>query len=469
IYNSTWGTGNKYILFQADANGNVTESNEANNLAFAAITINPDAVKAPGVTKFNQTGNTDIDALLSSYSYKWDTSVSNAVITYSFLGSAGAANYKSATNITEIVTVSEVNDAIKTNVRNILKNLESFINVTFKEVADTATSYGVLRYMFASETSDYYAHAYNPSANLWIGGGDVHFNPFYENDALNKFSGGIGSYGYGTIIHESLHALGLKHPGNYNGNGTGQGPFLSGLVDNNTNSIMTYNDIGSNNTSPMAYDVRALQYLYGAKDNNSSNTTYSFSQVYGYNLGAQIFGSNNTSLKQTIWDNGGIDTLDLAGLSATQSYYLDLRENGILTTSTAINSTSYIARGEGGSYKTSTFGTTIAYGTIIENLVNSRGNDTILANSANNVFQGYSFGTNTGNDVYELTSSSDILELSSYSLSNLSTSIFGSDLKVTLGSYGSITVKNYYVSNNLMKFKVGNSYYRYISNTWQLA
>ncbi|MEH2196767.1 CARDB domain-containing protein, partial [Nostoc sp.] len=39
IYNSTWGTGNKYILFQADANGNVTESNEANNLAFAAINI----------------------------------------------------------------------------------------------------------------------------------------------------------------------------------------------------------------------------------------------------------------------------------------------------------------------------------------------------------------------------------------------------------------------------------------------
>ncbi|MEH2111915.1 CARDB domain-containing protein [Nostoc sp.] len=39
IYNSTWGTGNKYILFQADANGNVAESNELNNLAFAAINI----------------------------------------------------------------------------------------------------------------------------------------------------------------------------------------------------------------------------------------------------------------------------------------------------------------------------------------------------------------------------------------------------------------------------------------------
>lgn len=39
----------------------------------------------------------------------------------------------------------------------------------------------------------------------------------------------------------------------------------------------------------MPYDIRALQYLYGAKDNNSSNTTYSFSQVYAYNLGGQFF------------------------------------------------------------------------------------------------------------------------------------------------------------------------------------
>jgi hypothetical protein len=30
-----------------------------------------------------------------------------------------------------------------------------------------------------------------------------------------------------SLIHETFHALGLKHPGNYNGSGSGEGPFLS--------------------------------------------------------------------------------------------------------------------------------------------------------------------------------------------------------------------------------------------------
>ena len=46
-YNSSWGTGTKYILFQADGYGNVTESNESNNLAYATIFVaspSPDLV-----------------------------------------------------------------------------------------------------------------------------------------------------------------------------------------------------------------------------------------------------------------------------------------------------------------------------------------------------------------------------------------------------------------------------------------
>ena len=48
-YNSSWGTGTKYILFQADGFSYVSESNESNNVAYATIFVNPVATD-PGNT-----------------------------------------------------------------------------------------------------------------------------------------------------------------------------------------------------------------------------------------------------------------------------------------------------------------------------------------------------------------------------------------------------------------------------------
>ncbi|MCP2727356.1 CARDB domain-containing protein [Limnofasciculus baicalensis] len=42
-YNSSWGTGTKYVLFQADSTNLVSESNESNNLAYATIVVNPNS------------------------------------------------------------------------------------------------------------------------------------------------------------------------------------------------------------------------------------------------------------------------------------------------------------------------------------------------------------------------------------------------------------------------------------------
>ena len=40
-YNSSWGTGTKYVLFQADSGSTVAESNETNNIAYATIVVTP--------------------------------------------------------------------------------------------------------------------------------------------------------------------------------------------------------------------------------------------------------------------------------------------------------------------------------------------------------------------------------------------------------------------------------------------
>ncbi len=152
-----------------------------------------------------------------------------------------------------------------------------------------------------------------------------------------QYQRGPGTYGYAAVIHETLHALGLKHPGNYNAEGVGtDGPYLSSNEDNNTNTIMSYNNggrgAGYNSLTPMAYDMRALQYLYGARDNNSSRTTYAFSNVYAYSVSGQTFGSTTTPVKQSIWDSGGVDTLDFSGLSSSSSYRFDLNQGGTITT-----------------------------------------------------------------------------------------------------------------------------------------
>lgn len=410
---------------------------------------------------FPPTGNLAIDALLSSNRTYWNTSTNGGIITYSFLSNEAASFYYGAEQ------VSEVSDAIKNNVRQVLASLESFINVNFVEVADLASSYGTLRYMFSNGPD--YAYAYLPSENPT--GGDVHLASTAERSTNNAFSGSVGSYGYETLIHETLHALGLKHSGNYNGSGPGIGPFLAMGEDNNTNTVMTYNNAGADAITPMAYDIRALQYLYGARTNHPINSTYSFSTVYNYTLDGQPFGNTTTALKQTIWDSGGIDTLDFSGLSAASSYRFDLREGGMITTQAAYNSSVYRDRGGQGISTTSTFGTAIAYNTIIENLINSPGSDYIIANGASNLFQGYTPGRWTGNDIYEGANSFDVIDLSSYTLTDLSTTINGNNFMIGLGATnGSIQINNYFASHDNLRLLIGSNYYVYtVDSGWQFV
>jgi len=450
------------------------------NDAVGNTIANATAITNPVVNYGAASGSPSIDALWNANHAYWNTSANGGVIPYSFYTNGSGA-------YTGNETVSEVSSLIKNNVRSILSSIESYINVRFVEVADTATSCGVIRYLYSDGRSSansaaysFYAYGYYPGDGI---GSDVHLNP---NQAAS-FEEGAGSYGYTALLHETLHTLGLKHSGNYNvGGGTTEGPYLSPGDDNLTNTVMTYNNgtsdtkyTGSKSVTLMPYDIRALQYLYGARDNNANSTTYTFKTVYGYAVGNQFFGSTTTELKQSIWDAGGVDTLDFSGLSTASNYRFDLNPGGILTTQSSYNGSTYYDYSQdsqptdgipqGPQYATSNFGTTIAYGTVIENLINSPGNDDIIANAASNIFKGYTFGTFTGNDVIESGSAADVVELAGYTLSNLTTTVSGSNLTIGLGSSGSIQLQNYYGANGSLKFLVGGAYYTYSSGGWQAA
>ncbi|MFN7038963.1 MAG: M10 family metallopeptidase, partial [Alphaproteobacteria bacterium] len=142
-----------------------------------------------------------------------------------------------------------------------------------------------------------------------------------SKDIFNNFEPGSASFK--TILHEIGHALGLKHPCNYGGNEPG--PYLSKEEDNRVYSIMSYHNKKDMDTSlfpltPMAYDIAAVQFLYGANTKfNNDDTIYKFEE----NPRSWPFSKKNKSL-QTIWDGGGNDTIDAS--STRTNNIIDLRE-----------------------------------------------------------------------------------------------------------------------------------------------
>ena len=89
-------------------------------------------------------------------------------------------------------------------VRSILASYSAVANLAFSEVQETSSQHAVIRY---AETDKYNtAFGYYPSTSA--AGGDTWFNNsrnYYDNPVK-------GNYGWMTIIHETGHALGLKHP-----------------------------------------------------------------------------------------------------------------------------------------------------------------------------------------------------------------------------------------------------------------
>ncbi|MBK1986192.1 M10 family metallopeptidase C-terminal domain-containing protein [Sphaerospermopsis aphanizomenoides BCCUSP55] len=405
-------------------------------------------------------GDYRIDSLLGGY--KWGVTT----ISYSFY--SGGSYYGSEAGL------APVSEAVKNNVRTILQNaIAPLINVNFVEVSDSVSSYGQIRYLLSTDPG--YAYAYYPFSTDTNQGnsndvaGDVFFNSSYDNSAdTNGIQGGPGTHGYQTIIHETLHAIGLKHPGNYNGSGAGDPPYLPYGEDNWDNSLMTYNFYsGAEPSTPMAYDVMALQYLYGAKSFNSTNTTYTFTYTDLYSDGVRTVGSSTIDNKITIWDSGGTDTLNFAGLGFNATgYRFDLNAGGWLSTQTAFNGTGYnvtagppVSYTSGTTYQATTSGTRLAYGVTIENLINSSSNDYIIANSAANVFNGYGFATATGNDTIEGANNLDILNLSAFTSASVTQTQSGNNLVLGLGSGRSVTVKDYYLvaASNRLNILFSNS------------
>ena len=238
-------------------------------------------------------------------------------------------------------------------------------SIFFAETSDSANSGqgGSIR-IGTNRQSSSAAYAYYPSVSLYDGGGDI----YLSNSTTTNSSPTPGSYGYLTILHEIGHAIGLKHPGNYNATGGGgEPPYLSSSEDNYRYTIMSYNrhpSLGLNGlaTAPALYDIAAVQYLYGANTNTRvGDDRYAFA-------------SNTVAVSQAIWDAGGTDTIDASGQTSMVS--IDLTPGA------------FSSIGPNGSGGLAVGNVAIASGVTIENAVGGSGNDILIGNSANNLLTG---------------------------------------------------------------------------------
>jgi hypothetical protein len=233
------------------------------------------------VVTFAYTGDYRVDTLLDSLVERWNVGspLGTAVsVTYSFMTARPPYGGTDDGNGTGF---SQFNTAQKTAVRQIFEKLQQEIGVTFVEVSDSNASHGQIRFgsNFQSVSSGY---AWLPNSTGDDLGGDVWINQASPS-SLAPVS---GNDGWTVLVHEIGHALGLKHPGNYNagvGASAAPGNYLGSAEDNVNYTVMSYTDaIGGQPREWYAeYDLLALKTLYGARSYNAGDTAYRYTDRAG--------------------------------------------------------------------------------------------------------------------------------------------------------------------------------------------
>ncbi|MBL8488771.1 MAG: hypothetical protein JNK22_16990, partial [Rhodocyclaceae bacterium] len=213
----------------------------------------------------------------------------------------------------------------------------------------------------------------------------------FLDDRLALFAAtGPGSLGLAVLLHELGHVLGLKHPHDDGANGRPDFASLGiGDQDNPYRTVMTYvgldGAVGTGHqATPMPLDILAVQSVYGAN--------------LGYRTGNDTYVVRADGALRTLWDAGGIDTLDLRQVAdpGYRGVTVDLSSDGGWGIAAGPTSATYVA-----------------FGVQFEQVLGTPGNDVLTGNVADNLLDGQA-GSDTldgglGNDTYGIDDDGDVI------------------------------------------------------------
>ncbi|WP_024929104.1 type I secretion C-terminal target domain-containing protein [Methylophilus sp. OH31] len=343
--------------------------------------------------------------------YSFPTSRSDEYWSQDFINGYGIFD-PTSDGTPDYVSLTPLSASQQNGITQALNAWASVANLNFIKVDETPSAVGDIRFGFTLDgamSPETYAYSYNvdpdwhyPDILPYTRSGDIWFNKNQPDQTGNNFS--TGAMGYFVGLHEIGHSLGLDHSFAEEDGDLG----LPTNLDYIQYTVMSYSDQPGINfdgrneyypTTPMLYDILALQYLYGANNSyNADDTVYEFSSSQRY--------------YQTIWDAGGNDTIKYASsiggvINLEAGSFSQLGK----TFKVGVNN-NFVQKDN----------IAIAFNVVIENAIGGSGGDKITGNSADNRLEGAggddtidgSLGADTlvggkGNDTYIVDNINDVI------------------------------------------------------------